>query len=296
MRLIDTHSHVHFNAFKDDMDDVVRSALEKGIGMVAVGTQKDTSANAVKLAERYENVWAAVGLHPSHLFEGYVDEQEVHFKSRNETFDADYYRALLRHPKTVAMGEMGLDYFHTYENIPLEQQKQEEIDAFTAGAKVAIEEGVPVIIHCRDAHDDQIKLIERIWGPYNQVPSAKGQVPSPRGVIHCFTGTWADAERYFALGFYISFTGVITFPAKKADIAAGKELLTDVVRKAPLDKIMIETDAPYLAPMPYRGKRNLPEYVEHVAAKVAEIKGLSVDEVAAATTANAKRLFRKMSG
>jgi TatD DNase family protein len=301
MKLVDTHCHVHFNAFKGDMDETVRAALASGVGIIAVGTQKDTSLNGIKLAERHDNVWASVGLHPSHLFEGYVDEQEVQFKSRNETFDVEFYRSLLKHPKVVAVGEMGLDYFHTYETISLEDQKKREAEAFEAGARLAIEEDVPVIIHCRDgstplttgAHEDQIALIEKIWGPGPD--PVRGQAPvAPRGVIHCFTGTKHDAERYFALGFYVSFTGVITFPPKKADIAAGKELLTDVVKWAPLDKIMVETDAPYLTPMPFRGKRNLPEYVKHVASKIAELKGLSFDEVAEATTANAKRLFRKM--
>jgi TatD DNase family protein len=277
---------VHFQAFRDDMDEVVRRSLNAGVHMITVGTQRDTSANGVKLAERHDGVWAAVGLHPSHLFPGYLDEQEVQFKSRNEVFDPEYYRGLLKHPKVVALGEMGLDYHYTYEGVSDEQMKGKEAEAFAAGVKIALEEGLPVIIHCRDAHDDQIALIEKLYGPHHG--------DAPRGVVHCFTGTRHDAERYFALGFYVSFTGVITFPPKKSEVAAGKELLTDVVKWAPLDKIMVETDAPYLAPMPHRGQRNLPNYVKYVAEKIAELKGIPFGDVEEATTANAKRLFRKI--
>jgi len=293
--LIDTHCHVHFNAFKDDMDDVVRSALEQDVAMITVGTQKDTSANGVKLAERYDKVWASVGLHPSHLMPGYVDEQEVQFRSRNEKFDEEYYRELLRHPKVVAVGEMGLDYYHENKDISIEEMKKLQSKAFEAGARLAISEKLPIIVHCRDAHDDQTELLTKIYGPF-----VDGD--SPRGVIHCFTGTVQDAERYMHLGFFISFTGIITFPPRKAEpvsehgagSAAEKETLQDVVRWAPLDKILVETDAPYLAPVPMRGKRNLPEYVKHVAEKVAELKGLDFKEVEEQTTKNALNLFRKM--
>lgn len=287
--LIDTHCHVHFNAFKDDMDDVVRASLSEGVRMIAVGTQKDTSANGIKLAERYDGVWATVGLHPSHLFPGYVDEQEVQFKSRNETFDPSYYEELLKHPKVVAVGEMGLDYHYAYEGVSMDEMKAKEAAAFEAGARLAMKRDLPVVIHCRDAHDDQIALIEKVWGL-----SPQGTVPEPRGVVHCFTGTKRDAERYFDLGFFISFTGVITFPPKKADAAAGKELLTDVAAWAPLDRIMVETDAPYLAPMPHRGERCLPQYVKFTAQKIADLKGITLEQVAEATTANARRLFRRM--
>jgi TatD DNase family protein len=286
--LIDTHCHVHFNAFKDDMDDVVRASLSEGVQMITIGTQKDTSANGIRLAERYDGVWATVGLHPSHIFAGYHDEGEVQFKSRNETFDPAYYGTLLKHPKVVAVGEMGLDYHYEYENVSLEEMKLKEAAAFEAGARLAIANDLPVVIHCRDAHEDQIALIGRVWGPYRE-----GQ--PPRGVIHCFTGTRRDAERYLELGFMLAFGGTITYKPRKADLEAGRELLTDVVKWAPLDRIVVETDAPYLTPIPHRGERNLPHYVKFVAQKVAELRGLTFDEVAAATTANARRLFRRMS-
>ncbi|HTK60486.1 MAG TPA: TatD family hydrolase, partial [Candidatus Baltobacteraceae bacterium] len=274
--------------YKDDMDDVVRDCLSKGVQMVTIGTQKDTSANGIKLAERYDGVWATVGLHPSHIFAGYHDEGEVQFKSRNETFDPAYYGELLKHPKVVAVGEMGLDYHYEYENVSLGEMKAKEAAAFEAGARLAIENDLPVVIHCRDAHEDQAVLIEKIWGPLKD-----GE--SPRGVIHCFTGTRADAERYLAMGFMLAFGGSITYPPRKSDVREGRELLTDVVKWAPLDRIVIETDAPYLTPVPRRGERNTPAHVKIVAEKVAALRGISYEEVAEATTANARRLFRKMS-
>lgn len=291
--LIDTHCHVHFNAFKDDMDDVVRSTLADGVQMITVGTQRDTSANGIKLAERYDGVWATVGLHPSHIFAGYHDEGEVQFKSRNETFDPEYYGELLKHPKVVAVGEMGLDYHYEYENVSLDEMKAKESSAFEAGARLAIAHDLPVVIHCRDAHEDQIALIEKIWGPYDAA-APRGREAPLRGVIHCFTGTKRDAERYLALGFYISFTGVITYPPKKSDVAAGKELLTDVVSWVPMDRFLVETDSPYLAPVPKRGERCVPSFVKITAQKVADLKGVSFDDIAEASTANARRLFRRM--
>lgn len=285
--LIDTHCHVHFNAYKNDMDDVVRSCLSEGVQMVTIGTQKDTSVNGIALAEKYEGVWATVGLHPSHIFAGYHDEGEVQFKSRNETFDPEYYGKLLQHPKVVAVGEMGLDYHYEYEGVSLEEMKAKEAAAFEAGARLAIANDVPVVIHCRDAHDDQIALIEKIWGSHRDGDHV-------RGVIHCFTGAKHDAERYLALGFMLAFGGTITYPPRKSDVAAGKELLIDVVKWAPLDRIVIETDAPYLAPVPHRGERNTPRNVKIVAQKIAELRGLSLEEIASMTTRNALRLFRKM--
>jgi TatD DNase family protein len=203
-------------------------------------------------------------------------------------FEPAYYRDLLKHPKVVAIGEMGLDYHYTYEGVSLDEMKVREAAVFEEGAKLAIENDLPVVIHCRDAHADQIALIETIWGPVTI-----GE--PPRGVVHCFSGTRSDAERYLALGFYLSFTGTITYAPRKSDIKAGLELLTDVVKWAPLDEIMIETDSPYLTPVPHRGERNTPKFVRHVAEKIAELRGITFDEVAEATTANARRVFRKMS-
>lgn len=278
LRFIDTHCHVHFQAYKEDMDAVVQRAQAAGVGMITVGTQSTTSKNGLELAEKYDGVWATIGLHPNHLHhQEFVDENEVDtsqtIKTRAEHFDPAYYRELAQHPKVVGIGEFGLDYYRIPPGIDVEQLKRDQAESVRAQLQFATEVGKPVVIHCRDAHDDQIALLKE--------EIDRGGL-ARRGVIHCFTGTADEAVRYRTLGFLVSITGIVTF-AKN---------LQETVRQIPLEQIMIETDAPYLTPTPYRGKRNEPAYVEHVAAKIAELKGVSIDEVARVTTQNAVQLFR----
>lgn len=274
LQLIDIHAHVNFNAFREDGDDVVRRTLAEKIGMVMVGSQIDTSRRAVEYAERYpEGVWAAVGLHPIHLVSFEVDASEMGgggvpgFQTRPEAFDAGTYRALALHPKTIAIGECGLDYFRTGQT---EEEKKAQHDTLRLQIRLAREVKKPLIIHCRNAYDDLYAILKE---------EEAGEVG---GTIHFFAGTWADAQKFLSLGFHLSFTGVITF-AKNYD---------EVVQKAPIDRLMVETDAPYVAPVPYRGKRNEPRYVREIAARVAELRGMSFEEVAQATTENARKLFR----
>lgn len=275
--LIDTHTHAHFNAFKDDSEEVVKRALQDNIWMITVGTQKDTSLLAVELAEKFpQGVYAAIGLHPVHTTGG-VEEKvaegsELSFKARKEDLDFDFYRGLIRKSKkVVAIGETGLDYFR----IPvaeLAESKLRQRTSFLDQIKLADEFSLPIIIHCRDAHADvQELLAEQI---------SKGNVRN-RGVMHCFTSNLEDARKYIELGFYISFSGIVTFSKELAAVA--KEL--------PLDKIVIETDAPYLTPVPFRGKRNEPAYVKHTAEFLAQLKGVGFEELAAATTNNAKKIL-----
>lgn len=289
MRFVDTHCHVHFNAFKEDMDDVVKRTLEKGVNMVTVGTQSTTSANGLKLAERYEGVWATVGLHPNHLCEQeFFDDDELspeqsatpRIKTRCETFDHAAYLAMARHPKCVAIGECGLDYYRLPENVDRAEVIAKQKVTVRAHFTLATEANLPVVIHCRDAHADQLEIIREFI--------SQGKLQR-RGVVHCFTGTMEEALAYVELGFLISFTGVITFPPRKSEGAISP--LQKVVRDLPLEYMMIETDSPYLTPVPHRGERNEPWMVEFVALKISELKGVSVDEVARVTTENAKRLF-----
>jgi TatD DNase family protein len=305
--LVDTHCHVHFNAYKDDMDEVIRRTLSKGVFMITVGTQTTTSANGLKVAERYDGVWATVGLHPNHLCEQeFVDEQELgngldgsnglkgfkaKIQTRCETFDHSYYLDLARHPKCVAIGECGLDYYRLPENVDRDELIAKQKQTVRAHFDLAHEVGLPVVIHCRDAHADQLAIIREY------VAAEKLQ---RRGVVHCFTGTMEEARSYVELGFLISFTGVITFPPKKQKTPSPLTPLTPmtpstplqhVVRDLPLEYIMVETDAPYLTPVPHRGERNEPWMVEFVAAKIAELKGVDVEEVARVTSLNAARLF-----
>lgn len=291
LRLIDTHCHVHFQAYKDDMDEVVKRALENGVGMITVGTQSTTSKKGIELAEKYDGVWATIGLHPNHLHkQEFFDENELpnetqislengvstnaaeKIKTRAESFDAEYYRELAKHPKVVAIGEFGLDYYRVPPGVDLYQLKEDQKSACREQLRFASEVNKPVVIHCRDAHEDQAALIRE--------EIARGGL-TRRGVIHCFTGTAQEAAVYHELGFMVSITGIVTF---------GKNV-QEAVRQIPLEQIMLETDAPYLTPAPHRGKRNEPKYVEQVAKMVAELHGVSVEEVARITTENAIRLF-----
>lgn len=287
--LIDTHCHVHFNAYKEDMDEVIKRSLAAGVMMITVGTQKDTSANGLKMAEKYEGLWASIGLHPNHLCEQeFFDENELApgehatplIKTRCESFDMEYYRSIVGHPKCVAIGECGLDYYRLPEDVDHAEVMKKQDETVRAHFDLATEAGKPVIIHCRDAHAPQIAIIREYVG--------QGKL-SRRGVVHCFTGTHADALAYISLGFKIGIGGIITFPPRKGegDISP----LQQVVQKIGLEHIVLETDAPYLTPLPYRGKRNEPAYVRHVAEKVAALKGVSVDEVERVTTETAKKLF-----
>lgn len=286
--LIDTHCHVHFRAYKDDMDEVVQRALASGVQMITVGTQKDTSAHGLSFAERYDGVWASIGLHPNHLCEQeFVDENELDpdtvgatIKTRCEQFDMAYYRLLVTHPKCVAIGECGLDYYRLPENVDRAEVLKKQEETVRAHFDLATEAQKPVIIHCRDAHADQIRLIREYVG--------QGKL-ARRGVVHCFTGTLEEARGYISLGFKIGIGGILTFPARKGEDAVTP--LQRVVQDIPLEHIVVETDAPYLTPLPHRGQRNDPAYVRFVAEKIAALRGISVEEVERVTTHTAKTLF-----
>lgn len=296
--LIDTHCHVSFEAYKDDAEEVVKRALSAGVQMITIGTRMETSVAAVKFAEAHEGVWATIGLHPGHVHaQDFVDKNEVPADQvaaghTAEVFDAEAYRKLLAHPKVVAIGECGLDYYRPPANAADESWKEEQKVACRAQLKLASEAGKPVVIHCRDAsapsqtspliqggggksssaHVDMARLIRE--------EIAAGGL-SRRGLIHCFTGTAAEAAMYRELGFLVAFGGIVTFAKPVAEAAA----------QVPLDQIVLETDAPYLAPAPYRGKRNEPAYVTEVARKLAQLKETTVEEISRVTTENAKKLF-----
>ncbi len=278
--MIDTHCHVHFQAYKDDMDAVITRTLEKGVRMVTVGTQSTTSKKGIGVAEQYDGVYTTIGLHPNHTCEQHFQDDLEEIKTRCESFDMEYYRDLAKHPKVVAIGECGLDYYRIPPEVDratlIEKQKVEVRKQFD----LADELNLPVVIHCRDAHADQVAILKE----YIEAGRMKR-----RGVVHCFTGTIEEARAYHAIGFLTSFTGIITFPPRKSEGAISA--LQQVVRDCPLEMMMLETDAPYLTPEPHRGERNEPWMVEFVAAKVAVLKGITVEEVDRVTTANAEKLF-----
>jgi len=291
-KFIDTHGHVNFNAFRDDGDAVVQRALDAGVGIVMPGSQIDTSRRAVEYAERWNHpfIRAAVGLHPLHLEDIEVDESEVgsqaKFHTRKEEYRRAAYEDLLKSSsKVAAIGEIGLDYWRVPED-PKEQEvfKMRQADVLNTQLDLAFDYNLPVILHCRKAHDDLLAIVEN-----HEISHPRGA--GPPGVIHCYTGNKTQLKAFLALGWYIGFNGIIF----KLD-------LDDVIKQTPLDRILLETDSPYLTPplppevlakegMP-AGARNEPVFIKHVAEKVSEIKGIPFDEVARQTTENAKRVFR----
>ena len=255
--LIDSHCHLDFPDFADELDAIVARAEAAGIArIVTISTRVKRHAELLAIAARFPQVYCSVGTHPHHAHE----ELDV---------GADDLIARAGHPKVVAIGEAGLDYH--YDTSPRAAQEQ----GFRNHIAAARETGLPLVIHSRDADEDMARMLEEETG--------KGAFPA---VLHCFTGGDDLARRAIALGLFISFTGILTF--KKSDE------LRAIARSLPADRILVETDAPYLAPGPYRGKRNEPSYVVETAKVLAETRGVSPDEIARQTTENFFRLFRKV--
>ena len=278
--MIDTHAHVNFNAFKDDSDEVIRRALQSDVWLVNVGSQYTTSERAVEIAERYSRgVYAAIGLHPIHLetklVKIKVDKEEIEFETREEDFDYEKYKKLAQtSSKVVALGEIGLDYYRRPKTKTKQAEfKEKQKQTFIKQLELAQKLNLPVILHCRMAHYDLITTLQH----YNNT--------TIRGVSHCFTGTLEEAKEYIKLGFYIGFNGLIF---KKVE---GLPNVEEIIREIPLEKILVETDCPYLSPPPYENQRCKPLYVKYVAEKIAKIKNLSCEEAAKITTRNARELF-----
>jgi TatD DNase family protein len=253
MNLFDTHAHLGDERFDGDRGGVIGRMVEAGVARcVCVGSDRASSLGAVALAESNGGVYAAVGIHP---------ESAAAFA---ET-DREWMRALAASPRVVAIGEIGLDYHY---GMPRETQWPVFASQFAWAAAWEM----PVILHVRDAHDDMLETLRVM----------NGMMP-PQVILHCYSGDWPQAERYLDLGCAISFAGNVTF--KNADN------LHECARKVPLDRLLIETDCPYLAPAPVRGKRCEPAFVAHTAARIAELRGMPPEELAEAATANALRIF-----
>ncbi len=276
--LIDTHAHVNFNAFKEDKKEVVRRSLDEDTWMIIVGSDYKTSKKALDIANRYEKgVYAAVGLHPIHARESEANGDDRGVSRNSEEFYYDNYEKLAKFEKVVAIGEIGLDYYHIDQahNAPAVKKKQKDI--FMEQLRLARSLNLPAIIHCRQAHDDMLALL----GNFKRENRELFPGDAPWGVMHCFSGDEDLAWKYFSLGLIVSFTGLITF-SKQWD---------DLIRKLPPDKFLIETDCPFMTPEPFRGRRNEPVLVKYVAERIAEIKNLSAERVGEITTRNARELF-----
>jgi TatD DNase family protein len=267
--MIDSHCQLQFHQFDTERDEILVSCAEKSIGVINVGCEYESSVAAIKLAEQYpsQELWATVGQHPTDtgLPFVYKDFLELARSSR----------------KVVAVGECGLDYFH----LPKDPEQRPKLidlqkDLFFQHLNLAHELHMPLVIHCRDAHDDMIAMLTDRYTLSGIHPAHHEE--RAHGVMHCFTGTWEHAQKYLELGFYISFAGIITFT----------DQYNESVCNTPFDKILIETDAPFLAPAPHRGKKNKPQYVRFVAEKIAALRKISEEEVVAATRSNTERLFR----
>jgi len=274
--LVDTHAHVNFNAFKNDGDEVIRRSLAADTWMILVGAEVKTSKRALEYANKYEKgVYAAVGLHPIHTSMQQATGDDYDFVTRQEEFSYDVYEKLAQFKKVVAIGEIGLDYYHL--DVKTDPAKQRQKEIFSRQLELAVNLKLPVIIHCRQAHDDMLEILKDFRKKYKDaIPKDK-----PWGVMHCFSGDEELAWQYFGLGLNISFTGLITFSAQ----------WDDLIRRLPGDKFMVETDCPYMTPEPFRGQRNEPILVKRVAERIAAIKNLSLERIAELSTLNAKKLF-----
>jgi TatD DNase family protein len=254
--LVDSHCHLDFPEFAAELSDVVARAKAAGVGVcVSIGTRLSGFAAVAAVAARFPDIYCSVGVHP-------------HEAEKEPLDDAVPLLALARNPKVVGIGETGLDYY--YEHSP----RAKQIENFRAHISAARALALPLIVHTRDAEDDTIGILREEMG--------QGAFT---GLIHCFTGTERLADAAFDLGLYISASGIATF--KKSDA------LRAVLARVPLDRLLVETDAPYLAPVPHRGKRNEPAFVAHTAAMLAGLKGVPFEELARATTDNFFRLFTR---
>jgi TatD DNase family protein len=259
---IDSHAHLDGKQFASDRDEVITRAREAGVvNMVAIGNGDGPNFDCgIQLAEKYDFIYATIGIHP----------HEARFADQAAY---DEMVRLARHPKIIAWGEIGLDYY--YDHSPRETQKQ----VFAQQMELAAAAKLPIVIHCRpseggdDAWEDCLGMIQNEWSS-----KALG------GILHCFTGTWAQARRALDMGFMISFAGNLTFPKAQQ--------IRDAAMEVPLGRMLIETDSPYLAPVPHRGKRNEPAFVKETAAKLGELRGLTMDQVGEHTSRNFYNFFK----
>ena len=255
--LVDSHCHLDFPELSAELDEVVARARRAGIGlMITIGTKLTEFDRVRAIAERYDDIYCSVGIHP-------------HEAGAEPEADAERLARLAEHPKVVAIGETGLDYY--YDHSPRDAQAR----SFRAHVGAARITGLPVIVHTRDADDDTARILTE--------ETEKGAYP---GLIHCFTASQLLAEKAVDRGLTISLSGIVTFKSAAA--------LQATAAWVPADRLLVETDAPYLAPIPMRGKRNEPAFVVHTAAKVAALRGISIEDLAATTTANVRRLFTKI--
>lgn len=274
-RLIDTHCHLDSDIYVRDLDIVVRHAMQDEIWMVTVGNDYASSKRAVEIAEKYEGVYAAIGLHPLKVRRELTTDDQL--------FDIEKFRVLAQHPKVVAIGETGLDFQDVNDDrrpgpmIPqAEIVRENQKKAFVMFLELSRELRLPLMLHCRDAHGEMLDILET-WD--KTTPGFDS-----RGIVHCFSGNWKDARRYYNLDFLISFTGIMTHGAYQ----------TEVLKKSPTSRIAVESDCPFLTPVAWSIRRNEPSYLMGIADAVAGIRGTTTAEIEKQTTENALRVFKRL--
>jgi TatD DNase family protein len=286
----DTHAHINFNAFKEDGEEVLKKTLLGGVFVMNVGSQYSTSKRAVEYAHKFSNgaklrnrslapgqqdgIFAAVGLHPEHLRAGvfkYSDPNEVsetEIKTEGEKFEYAKYLELAKDEKVLAIGEVGLDYHHFEEGDDVEVLKKQQQEVLIKFIELANEVGKPVMIHCWDGYIDLLEILKKY-------PVDK------KGIIHSFVGSWKTAKLFTEMGYKIGINGIATYG----------DSYDKLIRETSLENIVLETDCPYLTPVPHKGERNEPLFVKLVAEKIAKIKNISIEEVAEVTTKNAREVL-----
>jgi TatD DNase family protein len=254
MILFDTHAHLNDEGYNEDRDEMIQRARQAGVAhIVNIGFNLESSRESLKLADRYDLIYAAIGIHPHDAAEagpGYLEELE----------------RMASHPKVVAVGEMGLDYYRDLSPRPVQRK------VFAEQMALAKKLQKPIIIHDRDAHGDLMDILR------------KEKIGPVGGVMHCYSGSWEMAKECLSMGFYISIAGPVTF--------SNAARLKDVAARVPQDRLLIETDAPYLTPAPYRGKRNEPAHILYTAEEIARLRGIEKEDLAKMCTENGRRLFR----
>ena len=259
--MIDTHAHIDFKEFNDDREEVIKRFFDNGgEKIINVGCDLKSSVRSYELAKNNENIFASAGIHPH-------DADTVDKNSLKKIEE------LVQHYKVIAVGEIGLDYFRNL------SPQEKQIETFKLQLELAENHNMPLIIHCRDAYNDLIDILKNY------------KTSDWQGVIHCFAASWKIAEEFLELGFYIGFTGIITYYKDKSKLGNEPEIY-NAIKNTPLDRILIETDCPYISPVPKRGERNEPLFVKYVAEKIAHIRKVSFEKIKKATSENAKKLFK----
>ncbi len=278
----DSHTHLNLAAFDKDREEIIKKTLDQGVFVINIGTCYETSKKAIEIAQQYENCWATVGLHPSHTIPMKIDKSELVINTKEDISEAEVFNekfeSFLKEPfdfaqgrsKVVAIGECGLDYSYLKDFSKKDKAKYEKMEeeGFRKQIQAAKKYNLPLSLHVRDLYAKALIILEE--------EKYKGGA-----VFHFFTGNVNQAQKILERGFYLGFSGIITY----------SEIMKDVIKSAPLEKILIETDAPYVAPISYRGNRNEPIYVREVAKKIAQIKKLPLKKIEEATFKNTLRLF-----